>query len=166
MDLVEIKDNVVARFELPGMDQRDVNVEVRNDRLTISGEKKIQTDEGGRFVVRERSFGRFARNLQLPEGTEVRSHAMTNELVADVVCLSNPSLKVFRRIWRRVSWRSASRKRLRSRRPKPFLLKVRSPLSRPLLLNIARNKSSLEQSSLEIQSCTFSFLYINICIYQ
>ncbi|KAG2049183.1 HSP20-like chaperone [Suillus hirtellus] len=69
MDLVETKENVVARFELPGMDQRDVNVEVRNDRLTISGEKKIQTDEG-RFVVRERSFGRFARNLQLPEGTE------------------------------------------------------------------------------------------------
>ncbi|KAG1831545.1 HSP20-like chaperone [Suillus variegatus] len=73
MDLVEIKDNVVARFELPGMDQRDVNVEVRNDRLTISGEKKIQTEEGGRFVVRERSFGRFARNLQLPEGTEPES---------------------------------------------------------------------------------------------
>ncbi|KAG2112028.1 HSP20-like chaperone [Suillus discolor] len=69
MDLVETKDNVMARFELPGMDQGDVNVEVRNDRLTISGEKKIQTDEG-RFVVHERSFGRFARNLQLPEGTK------------------------------------------------------------------------------------------------
>ncbi|KAG2131721.1 HSP20-like chaperone [Suillus bovinus] len=77
MDLVETKDNkVVARFELPGMDQRDVSVEVRNDRLTISGEKKIQTDEG-RFAVRERSFGRFARNLQLPEGTkseQVQAH--------------------------------------------------------------------------------------------
>lgn len=77
MDLVETKDNrVVARFELPGMDQEKVSVEVRNDRLTISGEKKTETD-GGRFVVREHSFGRFARTLQLPEGTkpeQVQAH--------------------------------------------------------------------------------------------
>ncbi|KAG1818081.1 HSP20-like chaperone [Suillus subaureus] len=70
MDLIETKDNqVVARFELPGIAQGEVNVEVHNDRLTISGEKKTETGEG-RFAVRERSFGRFARTLQLPEGTK------------------------------------------------------------------------------------------------
>ncbi|KAG1774546.1 HSP20-like chaperone [Suillus placidus] len=71
MDLIETKDHAVARFELPGMDQGDINVEVRNDRLTISGEKKIETDDG-RFAVRERSFGRLARTLQLPEGTKLQ----------------------------------------------------------------------------------------------
>jgi HSP20 family protein len=74
MDLIEAKDNqVVARFELPGMSKEEVNVEVRNDRLTISGNKKPETNEG-RFAVRERPFGRFARTLQLPEGTKVLLH--------------------------------------------------------------------------------------------
>ncbi|KAG2136751.1 HSP20-like chaperone, partial [Suillus cothurnatus] len=65
MDLIEAKDN-----------QEEVNVEVRNDRLTISGNKKPETNEG-RFAVRERPFGRFARTLQLPEGTkpeQVQAH--------------------------------------------------------------------------------------------
>ncbi|KAG1871799.1 HSP20-like chaperone [Suillus subalutaceus] len=81
MNLVETKDNqVVARFELPGVERGKVDIEVHNNRLTISGEKKTetQTDEArGRFVVRERSFGRFARTLQLPEGTkpeQVQAH--------------------------------------------------------------------------------------------
>ncbi|KAG1722311.1 HSP20-like chaperone [Suillus lakei] len=64
MDLIEKKDNqVVARGT--------VNVEVRNDRLTVSGEKKTEASpDEGRFVVRERTYGRFARTLQLPEGTK------------------------------------------------------------------------------------------------
>ncbi|KAG2340066.1 HSP20-like chaperone [Suillus weaverae] len=71
MDLVETKDHfVVARFELPGMGQGDINVEVRNGRLTISGEKKTETNDDDRFAVRECSFGRLARTLQLPEGTK------------------------------------------------------------------------------------------------
>lgn len=144
MDLVETKDNrVVARFELPGMDQEKVSVEVRNDRLTISGEKKTETD-GGRFVVREHSFGRFARTLQLPEGTKVRPHTTMNELVADATCLSQLSLNKSRRIWRRGSWRSAFRRRLRNRRPKPSLLRHRLLTRR----KVARNKSRLEQLSL------------------
>ncbi|KAG2126030.1 HSP20-like chaperone [Suillus clintonianus] len=70
MDLIAKPDNqVVARFELPGMNQQNVKVEVHNDRLTISGEKKSEAGEG-QFAVRERSYGSFARTLQLPEGTK------------------------------------------------------------------------------------------------
>ncbi|KAG1750643.1 small heat shock protein [Suillus paluster] len=75
MDLIETKDNqIMARFELPGMKPGQVNVDVHNDHLTISGESQQSTEtKDGQFVVREGSYGRFARTLQLPEGTQVRS---------------------------------------------------------------------------------------------
>lgn len=63
---------VTASFDLPGVTPEQVNIDVDQDRLTISGEASTaqQTDERG-YTVRERSWGRFSRTLVLPQGTKV-----------------------------------------------------------------------------------------------
>lgn len=60
---------VEATFELPGLKKDDVNIDVHNNRLTVSGESTQSTerDEAG-YAVRERRFGKFSRSLQLPPG--------------------------------------------------------------------------------------------------
>ena len=70
------KNLVTATFELPGINKENVNIDVHNSRLTVSGETKLEEDhdENG-FVVRERRFGRFSRSLPVPEGVKVRATA-------------------------------------------------------------------------------------------
>jgi HSP20 family protein len=73
MDLHENKDTntVTATFELPGLKKEDVNIDVLNGRLSVSGESKLseERNEDG-YAVRERRFGRFSRTLQLPQGVK------------------------------------------------------------------------------------------------
>lgn len=71
MDLVETEDNLVLRADLPGVDRDDINIEVKEGILTISGERKAQHEEKREGFHRvERSFGRFSRSLELPKGVE------------------------------------------------------------------------------------------------
>jgi HSP20 family protein len=62
-------DRFVVRADLPGIDKDDVHVEVDNDVLTISGERRSeQRDEREGFFRSERSYGSFYRAIPLPEG--------------------------------------------------------------------------------------------------
>lgn len=78
VDVHEGPDNtVVASFELPGLRKEDVSIELHNNQLTISGEAKSTTtthspegEEGSKYFVRERRFGKFSRTIPLPEGTQ------------------------------------------------------------------------------------------------
>ena len=65
---------MTATFELPGINKQDINIDMRNNVLTVSGESKFESDrdENG-YVVRERRFGRFSRSLPVPEGIKVCS---------------------------------------------------------------------------------------------
>jgi HSP20 family protein len=61
--------DVVLTLELPGVDVRDVDIEVVDGRLTITGERKDQFAENrGRLLVREMRYGGFRRVFQLPDG--------------------------------------------------------------------------------------------------
>ncbi|MDH5751741.1 MAG: Hsp20/alpha crystallin family protein [Deltaproteobacteria bacterium] len=68
VDISDEKDTVVLRAELPGVDKNEVDIKVENGVLTISGEKKqeTQTQESG-FYRCERSYGRFERSFRLPD---------------------------------------------------------------------------------------------------
>lgn len=74
MDLHENKETntVTAVFELPGMKSEDVNIDVHQNRLTVSGEFKadIPPDDPG-YVVRERPRNKFSRTINLPAGVKV-----------------------------------------------------------------------------------------------
>ena len=71
MDLVESSDHFVLRADLPGMSEEDIQIELEDGTLTVSGERKAeheQREEGFHRV--ERSFGAFSRSLTLPKGID------------------------------------------------------------------------------------------------
>lgn len=71
MDLVETDNAFVVKADLPGLDRDDVTVEIKDDVLTISGERKAEHEESDDGYVRvERSYGSFSRTLQLPDGVD------------------------------------------------------------------------------------------------
>lgn len=71
MDVFETPGHFVARIDLPGIGDNDVDVEVRDNVLVVSGERggehSEQIDGWYRF---ERSTGRFTRQLTLPDGVD------------------------------------------------------------------------------------------------
>jgi len=71
MDLLETEDHFVLRADLPGMTESDVNIEVEDNVLTVSGERKAEHEENREGFYRvERAFGAFSRSLTLPKGID------------------------------------------------------------------------------------------------
>ena len=71
MDLVEADDHFVLKADLPGLAEEDVAIEIRDNALTISGERKAEHEQRERGWYRvERATGRFSRSLTLPEGVD------------------------------------------------------------------------------------------------
>jgi HSP20 family protein len=71
MDLVEEDKDYVLRADLPGLSEKDVNVEVEDNVLTISGERTTEHEERkGGFRRVERASGSFSRSLTLPDGID------------------------------------------------------------------------------------------------
>jgi HSP20 family protein len=70
-DIAETDDSVVLRSDLPGVKEDDVQIEVKDGVLTVSGERRDEHEEKGEDFHRvERSFGRFSRSLSLPDGVD------------------------------------------------------------------------------------------------
>ena len=67
-------DQFVVRMDLPGLNKDEVNVEVTDDSIVIHGERQ-QTHEEDRdgYYRSERNYGRFYREVQLPEGAQPES---------------------------------------------------------------------------------------------
>ena len=71
MDLVETPDHYVLRADLPGLSDGDVNVQLEDNVLTISGERKAEhQDQQEGYYRLERAFGAFSRSLTLPDGVD------------------------------------------------------------------------------------------------
>jgi HSP20 family protein len=71
MDLVETDDHLVLRGDLPGLTEDDVDIEIKDNVLTVSGERTAQHEDNAEGYHRvERSFGSFSRSLTLPHGVE------------------------------------------------------------------------------------------------
>jgi HSP20 family protein len=71
MDLVETDEHLVLRADLPGLNRDDVNIEIKDGVLTISGERKSEhTERSEGFHRVERAFGSFSRSLSLPDGVD------------------------------------------------------------------------------------------------
>jgi HSP20 family protein len=71
MDLAETENDLVLRADLPGMSEDDIDIEVKDGVLTVSGERKAEQEEKGEGYHRvERAFGTFSRSLSLPDGVD------------------------------------------------------------------------------------------------
>ena len=67
LDMTETNDAVDVTAELPGVDPKDVDISVVGDTLTIKGEKKTEKETKEKdFYCAERSYGAFARTVELP----------------------------------------------------------------------------------------------------
>lgn len=67
VDIHETEDAFIVEAEVPGIDKKDIKVNVENGMLTISGERRYEKDikEKNRHRI-ERSFGSFSRSFSLP----------------------------------------------------------------------------------------------------
>jgi len=71
VDVSEDDKEIRISADLPGLDEKDIEVELSDDRLTIKGEKQEEREEKERsYRLRERTYGSFARSIQLPTGTD------------------------------------------------------------------------------------------------
>jgi HSP20 family protein len=66
-DVSEGEEAITFKAELPGMEERDVEVTLSGDRLSVSGEKRSDREESkDQYHLVERSYGSFTRSFRLP----------------------------------------------------------------------------------------------------
>ncbi len=71
LDVAETKNDLVIKAEVPGMDPKDIDISLSDGILTIKGEKKQEREEKEEdYHLIERSYGSFARSIQLPKGVQ------------------------------------------------------------------------------------------------
>jgi HSP20 family protein len=69
LDMVETKDEVIVKTDLPGIRKTDIELKVVNNELLIKGERKEEKEfKADEFTRRERFHGFFHRKVELPEG--------------------------------------------------------------------------------------------------
>jgi HSP20 family protein len=67
-DIYEDADKLVLKLEIPGIDEKDLDIRVENDTLTVRGERKFEAEEKEKNFHRiERSYGSFYRAFTLPQ---------------------------------------------------------------------------------------------------
>lgn len=71
VDIFDTADAIVLRAELPGLDAEDIEIEVDDNVLTLSGERRFEERvEEGRYYRVERAYGRFQRSVTLPQNVK------------------------------------------------------------------------------------------------
>jgi HSP20 family protein len=71
VDIYDRNDAIVIKTELPGVAKEDVFVEIKENILTLRGERKIEKEEAeGNYYRKERLYGKFQRSFTLPMETD------------------------------------------------------------------------------------------------
>jgi HSP20 family protein len=86
IETFEREGQLVIRADLPGLKKDDVNVEMTDDAITISGERRDENEERREGYYRsERSYGSFFRSIPLPEGVNAEdANATFNNGVLEI----------------------------------------------------------------------------------
>ena len=78
LDVLERDGKLHVRIDAPGLDKDEISLEVKDNRLVISGERRVEESvEGDRHWHFERSFGAFRRVVVLPKGLRTQDLATT-----------------------------------------------------------------------------------------
>ena len=89
VDVSEDDDGYEIVAEMPGVEEKDVDVTVKDERLTIRGEKKSEREEKKKdYHMTERSFGSFERSFRLP--SDIDPDKIKAEFAKGVLTLSLP----------------------------------------------------------------------------
>jgi len=94
MNVSETADHFLVSLELPGMDAKDVNVEVLGNTLQISGERKWEEEKKGKEYRRvESRYGSFARTILLPENLRLDREAIEATFQKGILEVRIPKLE-------------------------------------------------------------------------
>ncbi len=89
VDIVDGEKEIKVSVELPGLDEKDIDVSLSHDTLTISGEKRQEKeDKGKNFYRMERSYGSFKRAIPIP--CEVKTEAVDAKFKNGVLSIVLP----------------------------------------------------------------------------
>jgi len=92
IDLAENDKEFVITAELPGLDEKDFEVTVSGDLLTLKGEKKSEhTQQNGDATYTERCFGSFSRSVRLPFEVEDEHVEATYDKGVLSICVPKPA---------------------------------------------------------------------------
>lgn len=70
IDIDETADEYVVSADLPGLNQEDISIDCSGNQLTISAERKYDSNTGKKQGRRERFFGTYRRTFTLPSGVD------------------------------------------------------------------------------------------------
>ena len=71
LDIFDTPEAIVLKAELPGLDASDIDIEVDDNVLTLTGERRFEDRvEEGRYHRVERAYGRFQRSVTLPQNVK------------------------------------------------------------------------------------------------
>ena len=82
IDIDETETDIRVTAELPGLEEKDVSLEIANGMLLISGEKKSETEDKARRFS-ERYYGRFERRIPLEDVEDDKASASFNKWCTD-----------------------------------------------------------------------------------
>lgn len=88
LSVYEMEDRYVVQCDLPGVDLSDIDLQVSDGVLEISGERKAATPDNAKVTVDERSFQKFNRRLQLSK--DINSEGVCAELGNGLLTITIP----------------------------------------------------------------------------
>jgi HSP20 family protein len=91
IDVVEDAERYTLTAEVPGLEEKDVELVVEKDTLVLSGARTIEAPKGSTVHVRERASAKFTRKLSLPR--TIDTSAVTAKLENGVLTVTLPKAK-------------------------------------------------------------------------
>ena len=93
VDILETENELVLKADVPGLEMKDIDIQVENGTLTVKGERKFEKDEKNKgFHRMERSYGSFVRYFTLPDTVDTEN--VKAEYKAGVLSISLPKKEI------------------------------------------------------------------------
>jgi HSP20 family protein len=94
-DVKETKDSYEFKADVPGIQDKDLEVSMTGNRLTVSGRREAEKEEkSDRYYAYERSYGSFTRSFSLPDGADTEKvHAALDKGVLSISVPKKPEVQ-------------------------------------------------------------------------